>query len=260
MNFNNERGLAPSTPADKAALQHGSESMYAAAPVGADDFAPDPGLDPLAGATAGRKLSGGTIIVIAVILSAVAGLFSMRKLAEVTAAATIDTDIEKTIDAFFKKLEPTGGTAVAQFSPATDTVLDVLTDTYSERQVPLRDVQRDPFIINEPEPVTAAQGDPVVTQPADTGRKQREWERNRDDRRQTMEADGAKIVVKSIMGGSRPMALIDRQIVVVGDRVTAKNTATEFVVESISTGSIDLVSEDPEFQLTVRVTAFLQRD
>lgn len=261
MNSSNESGLAPATPVENSAMAHGADPVNPAnAAYGApDDFTPDPGLDPLAGATAGRKLSGGTIIIIAVILSAVAGLFSMHKLSKLTADVTLPSNVEKTVDDFFKRIEPADGTTPGQIAPAADKVLGVLTDTYSERQVPLRDVQRDPFIISEPE-ATAPTPGPDVTPLPDNNRKQREWERKREELRETMEADGAKIIVKSIMGGARPMALIGGQIVVVGDVVTAKNTSTEFTVEAISSGSIDLVATDEAFQLTVHVTALLQRD
>ena len=124
-------------------------------PVAHDDFATE--LDPLAGASSRRKVGSGPVLIVAVILIAVAGLFSMRKIAEVTAASGIDSEIEATIVKFLESIgEPGGGTPAPRSGVDYESLLGVITESYSDRQVPLQDVQRDPFVIE-----TAAGGKPV---------------------------------------------------------------------------------------------------
>ena len=90
--------MNPHETTDLVPSQADEDQMVAAESASADSIGVDEfggqDLDPFAGATAGRKVNGSIILIVAVVLSAVAGLFSMRKIAEVTAATGIDSEIE----------------------------------------------------------------------------------------------------------------------------------------------------------------------
>jgi hypothetical protein len=242
--------------------QSGADQGLATPSPDAGDFVPDPSFDPLAGAGEGRKVHGGLILIVAVVLTAMAGLFSMRKLAEVTAAAGVDAEIEATIESFLSKLTKSGvtgsnGEATSADAKFGDTVLAVITTSYAERQVPLRDVQRDPFVIDE---LDAAMVDrPGIQSENPVEREARERESKREARRQSLVNAGESLELKSIMGGTRPMALLEGAIVSVGDTVTTPGNLGSFVVKSIMSASVDLVAEDPELDLVVQVTVHLQR-
>ena len=110
-------------------------------------------LDPLAGAGTRRKISGGSVLIAAVVIIATGGLFAMRWLSEATAARDADREIESTIESFLKSFTGLSDDNPEETETPTgdnpsDRVLAVLTTEYSERQVPLRDVQRNPFILS----------------------------------------------------------------------------------------------------------------
>lgn len=218
----------------------------------------DAAYDPLAGATSGKKMKGGFLLLMGVILVAVAGLFSMRKLAHVTAASGIDKEIEETIEDFLRSMArresggeeggSTGGTSLNLEA------LSVITQSYSERQIALNDVQRDPFIIDDLD-------NPDVVETPITGLDPAELrERQRTKLRDQLTDAGKALRLKSIIGGSSPMALIDDDIVHIGDTVSDHEEEFVFRVSAISATSVDLVAEVSELDLVVTITLTLKRD
>jgi hypothetical protein len=226
-------------------------------PIGAEDFAAqaDPALDPLAGAVTGRKLNGSVVLIVAVVLIAVAGLFSMRKLAQVTAAAVADTDAASKIETFLKSRTGTPDGS-GEMQPSTlvleeAEVLNVLSATYSERQVPLRDVQKNPFMIFLPEAikVETQNNDPAITEDPEA-----RFREAQAARRTTIEITGSRMELKSIMSGSNPLANIDGAVYRIGETVEAPNSDVVFRVDSIESGKVVLVAEEPGLELSVKVT------
>jgi hypothetical protein len=217
-------------------------------PLGTGDFGADPSLDPLAGASGGKKLNGGLLLIIAVMVIAAGGLFFMRKIAAVTASMVIDRDVEALIDDYIKS-NPDDDTTPDRLSSTYNEVLGVLTEAYSERQVPLRDVQRDPFIIHYAEPDL-----PDPREAVDPSLQQeRVFLQRQAERRTQLEEGVRKLKLKSILGGSNPLAIIDGKIVRVGDVlvVNAGELALRYRVKRIATASVDLAGEAPELALSV---------
>jgi hypothetical protein len=236
--------------------EDGAVERKAAAPLGTE-FAPTEefaGHDPLAGAVVGKRLNGGFILISAVILSAVAGLFSMRKLAELTAATDINEQVEETIEGFLDKLAGTGSDPSGAQDPTRSAheqhVMAVITESYADRQVPLEDVKRDPFRLD---------GDtkPDIVVEEEDPEKAKE-DRQAAERQRIIKAAEA-LALKSIVGGSTKMALIGGSIVRVGETVSNTAGNITFRVTDVTTSSVDLVAENTELELTVNVTIYLDR-
>ncbi len=256
----NPEEFTASTQADPP--EHNELTQEVTMPLGTGDFSAEPGHDPLAGTQTRKKLSGGSVLIVAVVLIAVGGLFSMRKLAQVTAAAGVDSEIETTIETFLKSLtgqetpedDSSGDRAGAR---ANEAALAVLSETYSERQVPLSNVQRNPFIIYQRETVA-----PLPTEDPGLAASQQEqrWREKRKEREQIIRSAGDRLTLKSILGGSNPLAIIDGKIVRVGDTFDIPGGDVAFRIRSISTGMVELVAQVEELNLTVEITLQLQRD
>jgi len=236
----------------------GREQPQATMPLGTGSFADETALDPLAGAQNRRKIGGGGLLIFAVVLIAVAGLFSMRKLTQVTAANPIDSDIEKTIEEFINSVrgedeQPREPDALASVMN-DDRVLEILSESYTERQVKLQDVQKNPFIIDQLAPAFT----PEVNETDTAGTDQQRWRQRRDERRAQIEQTGRSLELKSIVDGSVPLAIVEGRIVRVGDTFTAGPSRITFRVDAISTGAVNLVAEAPELELAVTVTLTLE--
>ena len=253
----NEHELSGSEPAP--ADPDGREQQHATMPLGTGEFADETALGPLAGAQNRRKLGGGGLLIFAVVLIALAGLFSMRKLTQVTAASPIDSDVEKTIEEFINSVcgsngqpqEP-GGIAGAMHD---DRVLAVLSESYTEYQVALQDVQKNPFIIDQVAPAFT----PDVDGPDTTGPDLEDrWRQMRSERRAKIEQAGQGLHLKSVVDGAVPLAIVEGRIVRVGDTFTAGPSKITFRVDAISAGAVDLVAEAPELDLAVTVTLTLE--
>ena len=245
MNVNEQHGtgdLVPREEGDQVPIQ---------APLGTGDFAGEfANSDPLAGSGGTRKLQGGSILIIAVVFIAVAGLFSMRKLAEITKGSGIDREIEATIE----KILPSLGSSKDPGDPDAERnkrhemyVMTVLGESYSERQVPLRDVQRNPFVISHPEII-----DETNPPPPDGGTiDQDRWLREQQERvRKEVESAGNALALKAIMQGSDPIANVNGEMVRVGNTIVAPRGNIEFRVASIDNGIVRLVFEDESLHLT----------
>lgn len=237
----------------------GREQQHATMPLGTGNFADETAIDPLAGAQNRRKLGGGGLLIFAVVLIALAGLFSMRKLTQVTAASPIDSDIEKTIEEFINSVG--GGTGQPQKLDGIagamndERVLAILSESYTERQVALQDVQKNPFIIDQVAPAFT----PDVDDPDTTASDQKDrWRQMRSDRRAQIEQAGQGLHLKSVVDGAVPLAIIEGRIVRVGDTFTAGPSRITFRVDAISTSAVNLVAEAPELDLAVTVTLTLE--
>jgi hypothetical protein len=223
----------------------GEQDEKMAMPIGVGELDEGPALDPLAEARNAKKLSGGSVVIIIVVLIAVGGLFFMRRLSEVTASSSIPTEIEDTINKFLNTSGSDDGTADDFNAVNTQkSVLEVLTAAYSERQVPLKDVQRDPFVIYQPT---------IDLQPTEIGPNIDEnavLRRRQAERRQALNAVAHRLELKSVLGGSTPLANINGQIYRVGDSISVGAEGHSFTVTGISTSAVTLVGEAPEVGMT----------
>ena len=228
-------------------------------PLGVGEFE-EPGFDPLAGSESKRHINTSVLIIVGVMIVAAGGLFAMKKVAQVAASGILKdmSEVERIIDEFLPTMR--SRTAGVDPNAAMDTsIFTVLNETHTEHQVPLRDVQRNPFIMYA-EPVEPGD-DPVVDAgPDPEAERLKKWQADKDALQMAFEQAGRQFRLKSIMGGSRQMAILNDTIVHVGETIESENEDMVFRVTEISTSTVELIGEAPEFELEVTVTVFLQRD
>lgn len=254
-NFQTHTGPAAGIERDERTMPLGMGDLN-----NADDAGTGGEMNELAGAFSGgeskRRLNGGGLVLVAVVLTAVGGLYSMRTLTKASAASDQTSAVEKSINEFIDGLMGTtdakGATKTAK-AGSSEAVLDVLTETYTKRQVPLSDVQRNPFVIFDD--VAVAPVAPVVN-PVEFDPKVQ----LRKDRTALFEQAGARLRVRTIMMGSSPLANIDNKIVRMGDTVVAEPENVEFIVVAIAPDFVELQAEDKALEVVVRVTVNLRRD
>lgn len=205
-----------------------------------NEFMPDATIDPLAGATGGKKLSGGTMIIVAVVVIAVGGLYSMNLLAKATAAAKLDAQVEDTIDRFIEGfgdgVRVTEDDHFVNFAPG-DGVDEVLSEDRTRKQVPLEELQKNPLVIwrNGGEVPPPTHKNAVKALVADC-----------ESQRAQLQQICSRLRLKSVVEGSKPMALLEDKVVRVGDSFTAGTTGIKLKVESIATDHIVVSGAAPK--------------
>ena len=238
---------------------HGSSESFSSdlqdeksMPLGVGEFAGENGLDPLANAGEKKKLNTGYLAIVAVVIIAGAGLWFMRAMSQVSASSS-GGDAELTISKFLQSLQ--GGSTSKQPSDnivRTDAnVVSVLSETYTNKQVPLSDVQRNPFILD-------GEGDDVVIPETTPGEDPKP--KALAVMKAKFEKAAAGFELKSVIMSSSPLANVSGKIVRVGDELVAGDDELPFRVSEITADSITLVGEEPVLNLTVPVTIKLKRD
>lgn len=212
-------------------------------------------LDPLANAGARRRFNGGSIVLVGVIALALVGLWFMRALSRVNAGTGGHSDLEATIEKFLKTYKGSESgdgspSILIQQDPGT---LAVLNESYTQRQVPLSDVARNPFIIwnDVIPPVTGEDGD---------AKRQRELTKKQGEKKSIIDRAAGTLVLKSVIMGSEPIASVSGKIVRRGDELLVNPENITFRVTEIKADSMTVVAEDEELDLVVSVEVVLKRD
>lgn len=219
-------------------------------PIGVGEPGGEAGFDAGSSGAAPKKMKTGPLLLVLVVACASVGLFSMRFLARVSAAAGMNAGVEKTVEDFLKAL--TGGAGLdeltAQLVLPDGETIGALNDDYTEKQVALADVQKNPFIIFN----TDVETGPVAED--DGSRSMREWERQRTQRRQAIEAAAARLRLKTVMMGVDPIAHLSGRLVHVGDEFEIDEDEIEFEVIGIGRDWLTILAADESLDLEVEVT------
>ncbi len=186
------------TPAEQAGFTGQGFTGDTGAPVdGADDIIGedyDLGVDPLSSDGPAKKKNKGMLIVILVVGLAAGSLFSMHTLTKVTAASGRNAEIDKTVERFLDSLtgaeNPNPGPGGSDLTDTHREIVDVLTNDYVEHQV--KRLERDPFVLSG----GGESGSPAPG--LGLSAVQRAF---------------TKLHLKSVIGGSRPLANINGKIV-----------------------------------------------
>ncbi len=186
------------TPAEQAGFTGQGFTGDTGAPVdGADDFIGedyDLGVDPLISEGPAKKKTKGMLIVILVVGLAAGSLFSMHTLTKRSAASGRNDEIDRTVESFLKSLSgaanSNSGSAGSGLTEAHREIVDVLTNDYVEHQV--KQLQRNPFVLEG----GGESGGPAPG--LGLSAVQRAF---------------AKLYLKSVIGGARPLANINGKIV-----------------------------------------------
>jgi hypothetical protein len=224
-------------------------------PLGVGEFAGEDlsALDPLAGAETARRFRSGSIVLVGVVAIACGGLWLMRTVTSVRASSGRTNEIEQTVEKFLSAIkgdEASGlGPSSSTLANADQGVLDVLKQTYTDRQVPLSDVQRDPFIIFDETGGTPVAGDGEGMHSRLVASRKAEFDKA-----------AATLRLKSVIMGSQPLANISSKIVRAGDEFVAEPHNVTFRVLEITSDLVKLKAEDPILNLTVGIDLLLKRD
>lgn len=242
---------------DSADLREAEDlAAEATVPLGTGAFeAEDGDLDLLDGSA--KKRRTGPLVLIAVVVLAVGGLFCMHALSKITAAVRGDTSIEKTIDRFLSSVTRSqagrSSQSAGELVRSHRAVVDVLSDDYTALQIPLTAVQFNPFVIQR--------DSQLVHQAVPDARDEesRRLERSRAKRREQIESAGHSLRLKSVIMGSVPLANLSGLIVRVGEVVPIETEGIEFRVTSITHDSVTLTANEPSLKLKVEVVLELNR-
>ncbi len=212
---------------------------------GADDsisvgqFGGDGGID--AFASDAPKIKFGSLLIVVVVLVAAGAVFGMRTLSKITAATGGSSDVEQTVEHFLKSGVARGSQSDNPLGLGDNSVLGVLDGDYAERQIPIQDVQKNPFAPDGALPGTNVR--------VDGGGGS--WSR-------VVQSAAAQLELKSIMRGRHPLANINGKIVSLRGSVTVGGVT--FKVIKITTSSVKLVAKDPNSDAEVETTVMLERD
>ena len=181
----------------------------------------------LLGEEPAAKKGKGALVLILVVGLAAGSLFSMHTLTKVTAARGRDIDTEQTVERFLSST--TKDPETGELIDGHEAIVEVLTNNYAEHQV---NIERDPF---------APLGGGPKGEPRGAGRN-------------AVERAFNKLSLKSVMGGSRPLANLNGRIVRVNQVISVplskhegdvKFRVTKITRESITVEAVGVDLEKP---------------
>ncbi len=206
-----------------------------------DDFGL--GQDPLMGEASVKKSAKGMLIIVLVVGLAAGSLFSMHTLTKVTAASGRNKEIDATVDKFLKSMagaeNPDGTRVDPDLVSSHNEIVKVLTNNYIESQVQL---DRNPFDFSGTGGNSA--GGSTTS-------------------RRAVERAFGKLDLKSVIGGSRPLANINGKIVRVNQvmpvRLSKMEGEIKFRVKSITRGAVTVEAVGVELDEPFIKTLVLKR-
>lgn len=217
-----------------------------------DSNGEDQSLDPLAGAGESRRFRSGSLLLVVVVVIACGGLWFMRSLSHVSGATGEKSDIESAIDDFLGKRDSQGEVKVVAGRPDPK-VLQVLNESIEGKFVPLQSVQRNPFIL-------PGENDGPIAAVVSDGDPQEAIARARTQRQADIDEAASKLVVKSIIMSSQPLANISGMIVRIGDEIAPEGSDVAFRVQAITADTVTLVTDDLALGMHVETQLSMRRD
>ena len=204
---------------------------------GADDDLDDNfdlGQDPLMGEGLEKKSLKGMLILVLVVGLAAGSLFAMHTLTKVTAASGRNDEIDATVDRFLKSMagarNPDGTGGNPDLVSGHNEIVEVLTNNYIEHQVQL---DRNPFEYDDGSGGGDTRGGPK-------------------NGRSAVERAFGKLRLKSVIGGSRPLANINGKIVRVNQvmpvRLSRMEGEIKFRVKAITRDAVTVEAIDIELE------------
>ena len=205
--------------------------------------------DPLAGSESDGISHSGPLIILGVVVLAVGSLFFMKFLATASAGGGEQSEDATTVDDFIQSLSD--GSADHPFGENSKGSLEVLTESYISNQIPLADVRKDAFHMKGGKTNTQGEVSPVVVTKGVN-----------DDEAWLNEVRSAAedCELKSVMGGSNPLANINGNILQLGDSFTNPNSDITFQVKIIDSDSVLLEAGSDDLKLTTQVKISINRN
>jgi hypothetical protein len=174
-----------------------------------------------------------TLLVGLVFVIAAGSLYLMRKTQTELFAGEAAAELESKID------EALAGNLIAAKDDAqnTDEIVSMFSTDPARQQVPLQYVQRNPFILPTPPP-TEAPAEPAAPSPTDEAQR-------RAQRVAELKMEIARLKLQTVMQGRFPMAIINGEIVKVGQKLGS------FRIDKITERSVELSAG--EYQVTLHM-------
>ncbi|MCA9286382.1 MAG: hypothetical protein KDA22_14245 [Phycisphaerales bacterium] len=195
----------------------------------------------LAASETRRRISSSTITLGVVVVLAGLGLFSMRMITRAVADSTMTELPPELRDRIGK---------VATAVPDAGFLESLRTDAYGEKQVPLDNISKNPFLLFAPPKELAAEPQRDLM-----GEKKAAWLSD-------VERSAQGIEVRSIMGGGTDsaVALVNGRVVRVGHSIDPEGRmAVEFMVREITPDAVILVTTNRELKMEQEVEARVRR-
>ncbi len=226
-------------------------------PIGVGNILNDDDDLPLSEEESSSKVNSSAVIITLFILVSVGAVFAMRTISKSNNTAfAYNTEIENQIETFLDAMANdslSGGSGLNNSSGDT-TVLKVLSTTYSDRQIQLENVKKNPFII-EPDG-----GDLSQSTPTPNGDSTRKWKVQRENLRERFVKAAQDITVNSLMSGSSPLASLNGKIVREGETISVGSDEVKFTVDSIQVDTVILMAESEEYDLKMQFTLGLKKN
>lgn len=217
---------AESSATDPSAADH--DAMEQNAPLTTPFAHETVGLDGDASLLKGRF--SGVLVLLFVLCIAGGTLFGMRSLGRAGRIALLDIKIDYPLDS----------ASVAANLKDQQLVLQDLRSSGHLKQVPLEEVQMNPFEWRSLGPTKSASSSKSALSPEEIARREREA------RVQEINRAFSALRLNSIIGGRIPVARISGELVRAGGQV-----GEYFVVKSISGRGVTLIADDLEFELSL---------
>lgn len=235
-------------------FNHDEEPMVR--PLGVGDFS-DSESNGLGSDEPKKRFRSSTILIAVVVFASAAGLYSMRTLSRAAANAGSDATLEATIEGFLASIsgaEKKTDDNPFQVIKAEDEekALAALTDDRTDRQVDLKEVQKNPFVLFEEK-----RSETAAETPRDDGaeaKRREELARLRKQFSDTCDRAAKNLRLMMVMRGSNPAANISGKVVYAGDTLKVERDNVTFTIESIDDYSVVLVVTDPATDFTYRAT------
>lgn len=176
------------------------------------------------------KKLGGMLVLLVVIIVAAGLLFGMRKLGTSRRLQMVDFKIDYPVE----KAE------LARLSKDHEEVLAELRSTGQIVQVPLDQVQTNPFEWKLIEKQVQS------AKPDDSALAAERSRREAEERKRTIESQAAMLKLNSVIGGRTPVAQVSGKLVKIGDVIDEM-----FTVTRIEGRSIEITAEGMAFTLTI---------
>ena len=214
-------------------------------PLGIGGFGDDG--DPIGLEGTGSKSSprinrSGALLMVIVLCVGGGTLWTMRITGAIGTAnpefAEAEAKIEKALERFLGTKNPTpgqAGEALGELFGDTDEMIIIFSDDPTANQVPVDNVQKNPFELFVKPPVGPAA---LAARPDDAARHEADQQRQ-------LQAELDRLTLNSVLIGKEPVAVIADKVLKEGQ------TIGSFTVKSISATSVELTAEGKEYRLTL---------
>ena len=176
------------------------------------------GLDTGEDDASGSKLPQSTLLILAIVVVAGGALWFMRMSQSDLGEDRIDAEVRAKIDQAVAKFsnrdamspdDPLNPANIDELFADTESVVAMFATDYTQNQVPVEYVKKNPFVLDRPE---APEPEASPKDDRDLERQYQQWltERRREIQRLNLEA---------VMGGTNPVAIVDGESVQVGQRL-----------------------------------------